>query len=544
MTSRNQRQVSNYKRKFIPESSNWSDDAYYGSLKELREYEFKNRKEPVLILPIDDEATGDSVPFFVRDQKVHLGGPTQPPTVVTSENTANLIASNRNSKQKALISDLVEKASSMPAPVDEDSDDELSRGSDGEADNDHRYQIRTHEFPSRTAKAWYAACPDISGLAPILAPVKSAPINFDSMESEEYYRRAKNIQRLLKRVSRLEEEGCRAVLSLLNWNEARLKQREVVNHKKRLSKAPTANNFLTDIVHYLGRIGKTMKSAELQRIDEAIYVRYVGLDSQVSIRETRQVTGRAVEATNSLDPTKSGVEYYNPIFVFKNMTVDQLKAVAEAVGIPCSKRKVALMEKLIQGWIYGQGLYRKKIFEEVERVFNFVKILAPVTPEQRMVTSQVLYRVKGANGKVSNHLTFKVLMTTLRKDLNVYLLCTALPNQRMKPIVPRNDTSLLSKQLTDSVTQIDPVMYVERPLMYPDRFQLYINVDEVDCFELKDNTYIPLPLKNKCQQSGWNIFHMTFSLEGQDDAWQTGMLVELIYGKEVMREGIPKYSLC
>ena len=80
--------------------------------------------------------------------------------------------------------------------------------------------------------------------------------------------------------------------------------------------------------------------------------------------------------------------------------------------------------------------------------------------------------------------------------------------------------------------------------MYPDRFQLYINVDEVDCFELKDNTYIPLPLKNKCQQSGWNIFHMTFSLEGQDDAWQTGMLVELIYGKEVMREGIPKYSLC
>ena len=202
------------------------------------------------------------------------------------------------------------------------------------------------------------------------------------------------------------------------------------------------------------------------------------------------------------------------------------------------------MEKLIQGWIYGQGLYRKKIFEEVERVFNFVKILAPVTPEQRMVTSQVLYRVKGANGKVSNHLTFKVLMTTLRKDLNVYLLCTALPNQRMKPIVPRNDTSLLSKQLTDSVTQIDPVMYVERPLMYPDRFQLYINIDEVDCFELKDNTYIPLPLKNKCQQSGWNIFHMTFSLEGQDDAWQTGMLVELIYGKEVMREGIPKYSLC
>ena len=114
-----------------------------------------------------------------------------------------------------------------------------------------------------------------------------------------------------------------------------------------------------------------MKSAELQRIDEAIYVKYVGLDSQVSIRETRQVTGRAVEATNSLDPTKSGVEYYNPIFVFKNMTVDQLKAVAEAVGIPCSKRKVALMEKLIQGWIYGQGLYRKKIFEEVEKSVQF-----------------------------------------------------------------------------------------------------------------------------------------------------------------------------
>ena len=59
---------------------------------------------------------------------------------------------------------------------------------------------------------------------------------------------------------------------------------------------------------------------------------------------------------------------------------------------------------------------------------------------------------------------------------------------------------------------------------------------------------MPLPVSQFCNLEGWNTFHISFDLTGQENRWETGMLVELVFATvttRVTRHGeFPKYSVC
>ena len=363
----------------------------------------------------------------------------------------------------------------------------------------------------------------------------------------DYYKKTKTFPRLLSRIEELNEGYCRDVLGLLNWDEYRLQKRETSfkDGVKQVIKAPTSKQFLNQIVSYYRKLGKTMKSVELKRIDEAIYVCTL-LGGSVFIHPTPQVTGRAVVAQNTLDPTKSRVEYFNPLFLFRNMLVDQLKNLSNGLAICCPSKKISYIDRLSRDWITGDQQFRATLLKEVDRVLSFISIFAPVTPEHIVVTSQVLYRVKNGGGKVSNHLKFQVLLTRPRKGLDVYLLCCPLPKGRMAVPVGNDDNVLHKQQLADPQPRHRPLQSKKCPVEYPAETVLHIRSQRVSTlFQLKRNDYHPSPITNYIDFNNWNTFELYFDLEGQEGRFGQGLLVKLVYGKVVFNyRNEPKYSLC
>lgn len=571
------------KKRFIPSATDWSGQAYQDSIKELVQFETSKGRLTKPIMPIAAENNSQK---SLRDSQVNNllpvqvdvdGGAPQPPgwsgfkedpgkgifdscqsishsssllsnvqTVGVNQPTHFSVDSvqssqlgsltqppssqNRNGKRKVI--------SPFKNPYEDTKDEE--EASDF-ADEDRRFQVDMNQPVTRLDLDLYRSCPDIANIKPLINECE-APTN-DYEQMGDYYRRTKTIPRLLKKISEFKECDCKEVLEILNWDEARLKRRPLVDVGKKKPtrmKAVTSKSFLTTMIHILGRMGKTMASPELGRIDEAVFIRDVGFDRLICMPETRQVTGRAIE---------TALLYYNPIHVFKNMLVDQLIAVKKALKWKCGNRKVDLLEKLIHGWVFGDEDFRKRVFEEVDRVLSFIRIVAPVTPEQRVVSSQVLYRVKGGDGVISDHIKFKVLLTTLRKDLHVYLLCAALPRFRMKPTSDANDDQCANMQLSDCLPQEPPIQLVNCPLHYPSRFELTVNSTKVkELFFMEKREYIPLPITQFCNLTGWNTFHLSFDLKDQEQRWETGILIELVFATARTRVSgtkvVPFYSLC
>lgn len=253
--------------------------------------------------------------------------------------------------------------------------------------------------------------------------------NYDFIEEEGFYR-AESIEVLNQRlIEDYSESDCKSTLQIFGWDINRLKLRERIPGRKKPMPAPKAKTYLKEIVGVATAMGKTMQDHILMRIDEALYMVKHHRDC-IYIHDTPQVTGKAVEAEESLDPTKSALVYDNPLFLFKNMTVDQLQCVADLIQLECAGRKVELLSKLCRYWAQAADLKRKELFVAVGAAFTFLKIKAPVTPRYRAVSSQVLYMVKGSE-KVSNNLIFKVLLTTIRNDEGIFILCAPMPRQRM-----------------------------------------------------------------------------------------------------------------
>ena len=578
---------SSKKRRFIPSTPNWSSQGFTDSMKELVQFETSNGRISRPIVPRENENAIQGAINAVKNKslilpcEVNVDCSPQPPcwsefpTIEQDytmppagdwnsrlapfghSSSAPAPAASVPTPQTAIVGvtqpfrsvggasqpltlQMLPKIQKrkVPVPSKVSSDDDGGSSGSDLADTDHRYQVDYHNPVTKVDYAYYRSCPDISQISPLLNHL--APPSTDN--DEDYYVRTKTIPRLNKKITELEERDCREVLVMLNWDEARLMRRPYVDTgKRRLKqmKAPTAKEFLTTIIDILARMKKTMKSPELQRIDEAIFIRTTGMDNHICMPETRQVTGRAIETS---------LVYHNPINVFTNMLVDQLIPVKGSLNIKCSNRKVALLEKLIQEWVFGDEPIRKKVFEEVDRVLSYLRIVAPVTPEQRLVSSQVLYRVKGSNGKISDHLTFKVLLTALRTDLAVYVLCAALPRFRLKPS-PSGKNHVITKHLSDSLPQDPPITLVNCPLNYPKSFKLFINGIEVtEPFRMERSDLMPLPVSQFCNLEGWNTFHISFDLTGQENRWETGMLVELVFATvttRVTRHGeFPKYSVC
>lgn len=572
------------KKRFIPSTSNWSAQGFTNSLKELVQFETSKGRISRPIPPRQDERSIQELIMNQKNKSLILpcevnvdGGAPQPPcwsglelvppvhsfgssegicgssSSLSSHQTNSHTPTASHTQQTPgngapqpllphMLPKIMKRKEPAPykGPYDDDDDDE--DGSDF-ADDDRRYQIDLKKPVNAFDLEYYRSCPDISRIAPLVNQIAAPPPDYDRPGNDsDYYVKTKTIPRLLKKISDFSENDCKEVLVILNWDEARLKRRPYVDlgkKKKSRMNAPTAKAFLTTIIDILGRMKKTMDSPELQRIDEAVFIRDVGFDNLICVPETRQVTGRAIETS---------LRYHNPIFVFMNMLVDQLLAVKQALQIKCSNRKVQLLERLIQEWVFGDQPFRKRVFEEVDRVLSYIRIHAPVTPEQRVVSAQVLHRVKGGDGKISGHLTFKVMLTTLREDLHVYLLCAALPRSRLKP-ENSGVSDIAHNQLPDTLPQELPISPVTCPLNYPNSFELWINSTKVqEPFVVNGSEVMPIPITNYCNLQGWNTFILSFDLTEQQGRWETGMLVELVFATVRSRrlgdEMVPQYSLC
>ena len=275
----------------------------------------------------------------------------------------------------------------------EDAQDSVTELSWNSADNHPLYKDDGYLL-SNVEGNLYAGLPSIAMMPPIIIP-QAFEMEFETMDDTQLYQKSKTIPRLLKRIDETEENHCRDALRLLNWDEYRLKQRRVgfVERVKVVKNVASAKRFLNQVVSIYRKKGKTMKSSDLKRIEEAVYISPL-LGESIYIPPTTQVTGRAVEAQNTLDPTKSSVEYFNPIFLFRNML-----DLADALELVCPNRKIDLIDRLSRAWICGEHVDRARIGKELERILGFISISAPVTPEHIVLTSQVLFRVKNGNGK-------------------------------------------------------------------------------------------------------------------------------------------------
>jgi hypothetical protein len=345
-----------------------------------------------------------------------------------------------------------------------------------------------------------------------MAPdTNSFDVLYNEDDDDSYYYPAKNVSQLKERLRDLHNLVILDMLYFMGINWIRLKQRPV-GRDGQYRKPESATSFTYRLIKYFN----SMESQVLKYLDQAWYMIIYHRRSVMVHEDKDAQTGKAVQARLSRKAATLGpVRYFNPLFMFQNMSIDQLIYVAtNCLEGTFSRRKVSLLSALSLYWKGSNDAQKKNLFDFVAESLKSLTIQSPLSVHFRAVSSQVLRQTKGST-RVTDHLSFSVLLTN-PKPYHIYLLCGPLP--------PRLDRETREMQL-----RYVPMVKEATTIRYPNRLKVFINERDAGVMydEIGDLLY-PREVTEFCKFGDWNTFHLVFELD--DKVFQKGMVLHVVQG--------------
>jgi hypothetical protein len=271
----------------------------------------------------------------------------------------------------------------------------------------------------------------------------------------EYYYPATSVHELMDRITDQKIEKFVDMLRYLRIDYIRLRMRPRCEDGCYLN-VEKAKSFTKRVVtHYARSQDHNLPPEQiaLQCIDKALFNILLKRRLVIIHNNTEAQTGRAVQARESLDPSKIGpVMCFNPLYLILNLHIDQLIYVGKACLNKMSNRKVSLLEKLASFWKSSNCFDRKRMFDTIAHTLKFTTIISGLSVEDRAVSAQVLRKTKGCD-YVNDHLTFSVLLTNPRPK-DYYLLMAPLPERPKKESRDRYISSISAPTNRDNTPTV------------------------------------------------------------------------------------------
>jgi hypothetical protein len=228
---------------------------------------------------------------------------------------------------------------------------------------------------------------------------KPGPMRWEDMEDDnDYYVPAATIGDLFNIIQDCTNHQCVEMLRYLGWDSIRLIIRERLPNGK-LTNAPTAKTFVKELIDYHLHIAHPV----CKLLDQAAFMVLYKRSAVYIHRNTLAVTGRAVEASESLEKDKhiGPIEFDNPLNLIKNLTCDQLSYAAKELIINPTNRKTLNISRLAKLWKGAEDdnnlRLKQRIYDVIGNILQFMTIQSPVSTHFRAVSTQVLYLTKGSS---------------------------------------------------------------------------------------------------------------------------------------------------